>query len=402
MADVILFSVFDIFLIGIAFLLTLIAAIRYFGLAKRKENPNEKSIVKAYAWIFVFFTIYLILLTLSFFYIEGDYTGHIYRGNFDNPSLIYVWLSKGYWISVFAAYIFYFYRYEKLLNKRIHLATFACILIIILIIFLPYELAIYQFIPIAYTILAVFLMHSYFTLMKKSNRELRAATSFIIIGTWCYGSSLAYMSLVFMRLGDTPILIFPALIIFGAFMCMSPTVFKPEFFSRKIKYWYLFSIILIGAQAINLIYIVTTIVVIELILVPLVLTIFYVVECVIFLRFIKREETLGVESDIGVRGIFTKPEKVTEEEVSISKEKKICLVCKGKVLGFNSFICKCDVLYCEKCARTLSDSENMCWVCGVPFDKSKPVKPYKRAEEKVIVEEKNINKKGKKKQDNKL
>ena len=54
MADVILYSVYDIYLIGIAILLTLITAIRYFGLAKRKENPNEKALVKAYALMAVF------------------------------------------------------------------------------------------------------------------------------------------------------------------------------------------------------------------------------------------------------------------------------------------------------------------------------------------------------------
>ena len=196
---------------------------------------------------------------------------------------------------------------------------------------------------------------------------------------------IVYMSPMLMRLGDTPILIFPAFFIFGTFLCMSPTVFKPEFFSRNIKYWYLFSIIYIGTTAINLIYMVV-LNQIELILVALIFLIFYAVECLIFIRFIKREESFGVEGDTGVRGIFTKPEKVTEEEVSISKEKKICLVCKGKVLGFNSFICKCDTIYCQKCARTLSDLENMCWVCEAPFDESKPSKPYKKEVEDIDME----------------
>ena len=100
------------------------------------------------------------------------------------------------------------------------------------------------------------------------------------------------------------------------------------------------------------------------------------------IRFIKREEVFGVKGDTGVRGIFTKPEKVTEEEVSISKEKKICLVCKGIIARFNNYICpECDVLYCENCARSLSDLENSCWVCETPFDESKPVKPFKKEEE---------------------
>ena len=84
----------------------------------------------------------------------------------------------------------------------------------------------------------------------------------------------------------------------------------------------------------------------------------------------------------------TKPEKFTEEEVMFHKEKKICLVCKGKVGGFNIFVCtKCDTLYCGNCAKALSQLENACWVCNAPFDKSLPVKSYKKAEEEVEVEE---------------
>jgi len=53
------------------------------------------------------------------------------------------------------------------------------------------------------------------------------------------------------------------------------------------------------------------------------------------------------------------------------------------------FICKdCGAFYCEKCTHALINLENACWVCDTPFDKSKPVKPYKREEEGVTVEEK--------------
>jgi hypothetical protein len=197
---------------------------------------------------------------------------------------------------------------------------------------------------------------------------------------------LAYMSPTLMRLGDTPILIFPALLIFGTFLCMSPTIFKPEFFSRNIKYWYLFSIILIGAQAINLIYLVSFIYMIELILVSLVFLIFFVVECIFLIRFIKREESLGIEGEIGVRGIFTKPEEITEEEISISKEKKICLVCKGDVSGINYICTECGAFYCMKCSQAISNLENACWACNTPIDESKPSKPYKEVEEEIEIE----------------
>ena len=73
--------------------------------------------------------------------------------------------------------------------------------------------------------------------------------------------------------------------------------------------------------------------------------------------------------------LFMKPQKITDEEVSMSKEKKLCLVCKGKLEKFNIYICnKCDTFYCEKCARALADLENACWVCEAPIDQSRPIK----------------------------
>ncbi|MCK4383493.1 MAG: hypothetical protein KAW66_09395, partial [Candidatus Lokiarchaeota archaeon] len=72
--------------------------------------------------------------------------------------------------------------------------------------------------------------------------------------------------------------------------------------------------------------------------------------------------------------------------VVISKETKICLVCRGEVFGF-SYVCKCGANYCEHCARALSNLENVCWACEVPIDYSKPVKPFKE-EKRVKVDEK--------------
>ncbi len=79
--------------------------------------------------------------------------------------------------------------------------------------------------------------------------------------------------------------------------------------------------------------------------------------------------------------------QVTEERVSISKEKKICLVCRGEVLRF-SYICECGAIYCENCARALMDLENVCWMCEVPIDYSKPGKPFKEEEQRTKHEKK--------------
>ena len=69
--------------------------------------------------------------------------------------------------------------------------------------------------------------------------------------------------------------------------------------------------------------------------------------------------------------------RIIEEKISVHEERKICLVCKGEVERFNVFICpKCNTIYCENCARALTDLENICWSCNVPIDPSKAIKPY--------------------------
>ena len=77
--------------------------------------------------------------------------------------------------------------------------------------------------------------------------------------------------------------------------------------------------------------------------------------------------------------------QVIEERVTITKEKKICLVCKGEVLKF-SYICECGALYCDNCARALINLENVCWGCEVPIDPLKPIKPYTEDGEENINE----------------
>jgi len=101
---------------------------------------------------------------------------------------------------------------------------------------------------------------------------------------------------------------------------------------------------------------------------------------------IQMRETLPTKAAVK----WEKPaEKISEEDLELYKEQKICLVCKNHVEGFTfTFICpKCDVLYCEKCTRALANLENECWVCNHPIDESRHVKhPDKREGELEIKE----------------
>jgi len=74
--------------------------------------------------------------------------------------------------------------------------------------------------------------------------------------------------------------------------------------------------------------------------------------------------------------LYTRPDRITEEEVIFHKEKKICLVCKKKILKLNYICPKCEIFYCMNCGQALANLENACWVCNTPIDESKPSKSF--------------------------
>jgi len=77
-----------------------------------------------------------------------------------------------------------------------------------------------------------------------------------------------------------------------------------------------------------------------------------------------------------------KMERVEQKEVTVYKDSKTCLVCKGNVEGFNVFICpQCNAIYCRKCAEAVVEIENACWTCESPIDASRPSKPFEQEKE---------------------
>jgi len=95
----------------------------------------------------------------------------------------------------------------------------------------------------------------------------------------------------------------------------------------------------------------------------------------------ERIKLARVDEQIGrlLRNRISFTAQVKEKQITVHKERKICIVCKGDISGF-MYTCICDALYCEKCARVITAIENMCWICNTPFDITKPIKPYKEKE----------------------
>ena len=95
-------------------------------------------------------------------------------------------------------------------------------------------------------------------------------------------------------------------------------------------------------------------------------------------KVVKEKPKKEIKVEDSLFRIAQRPAQITEEEVTYYREQKICMICKGKVAGFDIFLCpKCGTIYHENCARVLTNAENACWVCNEPIDNSKPSKPFK-------------------------
>ena len=62
-----------------------------------------------------------------------------------------------------------------------------------------------------------------------------------------------------------------------------------------------------------------------------------------------------------------KAREETEEEVSVQREKFVCVVHKGPIEGDNYLCSRCFTFYCLKCAKTLKKQGENCWTCGAEF-----------------------------------
>lgn len=84
---------------------------------------------------------------------------------------------------------------------------------------------------------------------------------------------------------------------------------------------------------------------------------------------------------------MVKTEQITEKEVTVYKNSKKCVVCKGNVGGFNIYMCpRCDSIYCRMCAQAVVEIENACWTCESPIDEARPSKPFEQEEEEITIE----------------
>jgi len=318
-----------------------------------------------------------------------------------NEKLLLIGFANFLFISTYVQYIFVFFAFERITKHSRYFLTFLESVFILITIFFD-TTDFHYLLDFSGAIIFVFIL---IWLSLKSSIEFRAISVYFFIGGVIMLTGNLLNSKTIRNLNIISPEFAPLIVIIGAVVFMLPSFINPQIFSHSVTYW----VFLIIANIISLIFYLNLLyvaqyhfffsisVVLGLFLFPLVF-IYAVIQLIKILKahsisatYIEKDE-----KDQDYLRVFSKRPTITEEEISISKEKKICLVCKGNLTRSNIYLCPdCDTLYCLKCSEALSDVENACWVCNATFDESKPSKPYKTAEakEKITVEESKKSKK---------
>jgi hypothetical protein len=413
-SDIPSYTIPELFLWGIVVSVLTVCGLYFIIFAHKKEDNEEKNILIGFSCVFFGIALARTFYFLNKAQLQGVVIGFSFYGyeGYNYPGLFSLLESISPLIA-FASLIFVFektFLRTKLLITIVNIGLI--ILYTILRIIMPEQVG---FLDNLNTIIVALNFFFYiliiFMLIKKSPVEFQFTVISFLLGSFIVfaGHAIVTMGLEAEFVFDLglPREIAPLLHLIGAYVMISPTIISPKFYMRFLSYWYLIALVFVALTPFLIYFIIVNVFLpySGLDLNPIILLIGIIVysffACFIVYKILKMAKKKNLKREEEAKNllqIFSKPQKLTEEEVSISKEKRICLVCKGKLQRVNYICPDCYALYCIKCADTLGTLENSCWVCTTPFDASKPIK---EPMEEEIVYEKDFKKKGKNKKDRK-
>jgi len=370
-------------LTGIGITILFFCGIIYINRGRKREVLHEKIMMIGFGSYFIGLTFQRLFGGyLGHFFVDGSFIDYKWVGNFEPPGDIFQILFKIYYILWAIGAMLFILAFEIGIKKTKYILTIIQIPLIVLLIILPYDMARniqrYFMYPFSTSIIVA----SIVLLGRWSRFELKAVSSTLFFGVLLTMMSSALVSKTMKEL-NIPLMLYlsPIFYIIGALVVMLPLVIDLKYISHMLKFLSICGIFAIVTMFLIEVFLIYYVGVANAILYIFILFI------VIFLEFkiIKDIRSYRVE-EAQIPGpiileMFTKPQKLTEEDVSVSIEKKICLVCKSKISGLN-FICSdCGTFYCTKCSYALSDLENVCWACNTPIDRTKPYTPFETEDE---------------------
>jgi len=376
MAEVMIWSPLDRILWGVVFSISFICCLMYLNQGRKHKDINERRVSFGYSYVFVMSTSSLVFFLLSELQIPGTYIHHVFYGDYNATGVSYEIFIKYNWILAGSQFILFFYAFERYVKKTKYLITSSNIFLIVVLIILPFNLTLFMSITFLYLLLFLIVLLLY---TKWSRIELKAVSALILIGTILITVGSGFNNPNSKAVGLVPLPIIPIFFILGFIFFLLPTIVNSRYFTSGPKYWKIIGGLVIGLlvalEIISFLYLrdPLNITMLSILLLFVIFSLYYT------LKFIKPEMILEKDEEPkDVLAAFRRSKEITEEEITISKERGICVVCKGK-LERKMYICpSCNTFYCNNCSESLAELENMCWVCNTPFDKSKPVIPSKK------------------------
>jgi hypothetical protein len=386
MAEVMIWDLWTIFFGSIAFCIFSIGGFLYLKRGKQKENFNEKIVMFGFAGTLFCFAIFMIFYFIFYLNIQGTYRDNGLYIDFSNMNIIADLYLRAAWSFYYFGLLFFIIIFEINYKRTKYILTLIGCLFILFFIIIPFkdiELAILTY--FYFNIMSLFILITY---ARWAQIEYKIIASFLLMGNLLIGWGAGFTALLIIyNLSIIPIWIANLLFCLGGAFMMAPLFITVKNFSRTPIYIMIFSTFILGIQIILTVAIIYSGIPIVAIVTTSIFLLCYIYAQFTIVKSIKSslskdEQSKLEDSKLNILGVFAKPKRITEEEVSVSKEKKICLICKGKVLRNNIYLCPdCSTFYCSKCSEALVNLENACWVCDTPFDESKPVKPFEKEEE---------------------
>jgi len=387
MVEIIIWDIPSIFLGGIAFCILCIGGFLYLKKGIKSEVFKEKIIIFGYTGIFLSFACLVLFYALGALYMAGTYKNFAFFGDLSRVNALSDILFRATYSSMFFGFLFFILLFEFNFKRTKYILSIIGFFLIIAALLAPSNSEI-NMIPYVYNLIMAVLVLLIFTNWSKF--ENRIISSFILMGCVCIGWAGGFigMSIIYER-NVLPMWLSSLLICIGGIIMITTLFISPKNLSRSLFYslmFFCYSFVLVLQISFLLVQIYAGLPITN-IIITLVFTVLYVYGLFTNVKAKKSYRSGSIPSEDkefhpDILSMFVRPQRLTEEEVTVAKEKKICLICKNKVSRFDIYICpECDTLYCENCAKTLSDLENICWVCETPFDASKPIKTGQEKEE---------------------
>jgi hypothetical protein len=385
--DILIFDALERVIQSFAIFFFFTCGILFINRARRNEERSERLIGFGFSNFFIFSGFIRLFMFIADYFIIGNYINHSYYGVLSNTTpnwSVILLIGSSFMIMIFLGFFFFF---EKVFHKTKYILTF--INIIFLIIHLTFNTLFIDQLMLAINSLIMSFVLIYITEKSKTNFQIVSVyvaigLVLIYLGVILYFDEIRELSIFFPA--------FPAFImILGSVVAISPALMNPIFFSKKYFNWALMVVVNISITifCIFLAVVYNAFQLLSIIIIYVTFTVYPIIKISKRTKLSRKPETEAK----ALLGVFVRPQKVTEEEISISKEKRICLVCKNK-LKSQMFMCgTCGAYYCINCSDFLSNEENSCWVCSAPIDENKPTKlDDKEAEVEIETESQRVQK----------